>query len=54
MLNMLTISVGASTRVLVHPIGLDMLEVGGSTKCEHRSILVGKAKRWRAVGVRAG
>ena len=27
-----------STRVLVRPIGLDMVEVGGSTKCDHRSI----------------
>ena len=28
----------ASTRVLVRPIGLDMLEVGGSTKCDYRSV----------------
>ena len=28
----------ASARVLVRPIGLDMVEVGGSTKCDQRSI----------------
>jgi len=27
-----------STRVLVRPIGLDMVEVGGSTKCDPGSI----------------
>ncbi len=28
-----------STRVLVRPISLDMAEVGGSIKCDYRSIL---------------
>jgi len=40
--NMLTVSFSVSTRVLVRPIGLDMVEVGGSnppgpTKTDDRS-----------------
>ena len=32
------VSLRASMRVLVRPIGLDMVEVGGSIKCDYRSI----------------
>ena len=42
-----------STRVLVRPIGLDMVEVGGPTKCDYRRILVARAQRRRPKGVRA-
>ena len=37
-LNDSSTSFKASTRVLVRPIGLDMVEVGGSIKCDYRSI----------------